>query len=308
MISIIVSSYKPALFNSFSISVKDTIGDLIFEIVQINNPGLMGVCEAYNQGAAQAKYPYLIFCHEDIIFHTKNWGEKLLKAFESDSTIGLLGVLGSKYKSSILSGWAIDFGTSAQMIHNADGKTFYSRTINNKHILIDLKQVDITEAYNNVPDEVCNDEVVAIDGMFMATTKEVYKTLKYDQETFKHFHCYDIDYSLQVLQQHKVVVNHNILIEHLSSGNFDKKWFASTLLLHNKWKQKLPAYKMTLNKNDVFLAESKAFDNLTPYLRRNKADIVKYLKYFYSNNYIALFGIKNWFNFQLKILRKSLKL
>lgn len=73
MISIIISSYNKDYYSQFIENVEKTIG-VPYEIIQILNIGAMGVCEAYNKGARQAKFEYLVFCHEDITFETKNWG------------------------------------------------------------------------------------------------------------------------------------------------------------------------------------------------------------------------------------------
>ena len=52
-----------------------------------------------------SKGEYLCFMHDDIFIHTKNWGLELLKTFESDNEIGLIGVAGSKIKTKMPSGW-----------------------------------------------------------------------------------------------------------------------------------------------------------------------------------------------------------
>src|ERR1700744_2986719 len=105
MISIIVCSVNEELFRKFEKSVADNIG-VEFEIIKIDNTGnRYGICEAYNKGAASAKFEYLCFAHEDILFRSDNWGQVLIKAFEGDEHIGVIGVAGSKYKSLAPSGW-----------------------------------------------------------------------------------------------------------------------------------------------------------------------------------------------------------
>ena len=62
MLSIIVSSYKEDDFNQFSKNVKETIGDdFQYEIIQQWNPGIIGICEAYNKGAEKSKYENFTF-------------------------------------------------------------------------------------------------------------------------------------------------------------------------------------------------------------------------------------------------------
>src|SRR5690606_19663369 len=105
MISIIVSSHNLNYFKSFSQNVNDTIG-IPFEIIQVWNPGIIGICEAYNKGALNSKYEYLIFCHEDVFFESKEWGNKLITHFNSSSDIGVIGVAGGTYKSNFPSSWS----------------------------------------------------------------------------------------------------------------------------------------------------------------------------------------------------------
>jgi hypothetical protein len=93
----------------------------------------MGICEAYNIGGSKAQYPYLIFCHEDIIFLTSNWGILLCQNFEQDLQIGLIGVIGGKYKSVFKSGWGIPANntTSSFMIGSHFNKSNLSIKKNN---------------------------------------------------------------------------------------------------------------------------------------------------------------------------------
>ena len=76
-----------------------------YEIIKIDNPGTMGISEAYNRGIA-ATFDYLCFCHEDILFQTEGWGRKLLEIFSYDSQIGLIGIAGSPYLPYVYSGWS----------------------------------------------------------------------------------------------------------------------------------------------------------------------------------------------------------
>lgn len=311
MISIIVSSYKQGLFETFSTNVAKTIGNIPFELIQIWNPGLMGICEAYNKGAAQATFPYLVFAHEDILFRTNHWGNILIKTFEHDPEIGLVGVLGSKYKAYIYSGWASGFGTYSQMIHNADGLRFYSKKVNDVATSLNLLERDEADAYSYVANDLHTESVTAIDGMFMATTAKVFADIRFDQHTFRHFHCYDIDYSLQVFKKYKVVVSYNILIEHFSSGTFDNNWLENTKLLHNKWLNVLPVYNLSLNKKQLYTAEYGALIRILPILAANSFAFFNVLSQIYSKNFIRLLGLFHWLSFQfiafLKILKHSIK-
>lgn len=62
MLSIIISSYQPQFYSALEKNIAETIG-IPYEIIKIDNPNLMGICEAYNKGASLSKYDYLLFVH-----------------------------------------------------------------------------------------------------------------------------------------------------------------------------------------------------------------------------------------------------
>jgi hypothetical protein len=106
MISIIICSVHPSLFILIEENISKTIGTPPFEIIKIDNTNNQyGICTAYNTGAAAAKFPYLCFVHEDVIFRSMNWGEELISFFEKNQETGLIGIAGSKYKSLSPGSW-----------------------------------------------------------------------------------------------------------------------------------------------------------------------------------------------------------
>lgn len=225
MISIIVSSVKDGMFEAFHRNVKETIG-LPFEIIRIENKsGTVGICEAYNQGAAQAQFDLLGFVHEDVVFHTQDWGLILSNYFENDSRLGLLGVAGSKVKTRMISNWWLPVigdnepkrGRLFQHFRNSPPR--------------------ITEWWEGEGDI---EEVVTLDGVLLFTRKKVWKENPFDSELLKRFHAYDFDFSMQVGRHWKVCATRAIQIEHFSQGSFDLEWVISTLAAHEKWKGQLP--------------------------------------------------------------------
>ncbi|WP_460946623.1 glycosyltransferase [Spirosoma daeguense] len=276
MISIVVSSHNKSYFRKFIQSVQQTIG-VDYEIIQVKNPGLMGICEAYNQGAQQAQFPYICFSHEDIIFHTDNWGKILINDFESDPAIGLIGIAGSGYKSWTLSGW-----------HT-------SQKSPNRFLAVNVVHVSPEQSTRHNINE-SNDflvPVASIDGCFMFTSRNVAQQIHFDQTLFTSYHCYDIDYSLQVNQHFKVVVDFNILLSHFSGGSYDEKWFTETIKLHKKWKNKLPYKIGEVTKSEIASEEEAAFYGiLSAVFRINKKLFINFLKECISFKYIKLVGIK----------------
>jgi len=223
LISIVVSSYKKENYAQFAKNVDETIG-VPYEIIRIDNPGVMGICKAYNLGSNKANFKFICFSHEDILFKTENWGKEVIRLFDENSQLGLLGVAGSDYKTV------------------APGPFFCSD--------MDRVFMNITQCYKKQnqspkpfkvnPTGADYAEVVCVDGVWFCTTKEVLSKVKFDEATFSSFHCYDVDFSLSVFKSFKVAVTYKILIEHFSEGSFDKTWTEETLKLFSKWKDVLP--------------------------------------------------------------------
>ena len=73
MISVLICSADNSLLNQVKANIEQTIG-VEHEILFFDNLEKKGICEVYNSLAAQAKFSYLCFVHEDILFQTLNWG------------------------------------------------------------------------------------------------------------------------------------------------------------------------------------------------------------------------------------------
>lgn len=223
MVSIIVSSYKQDYYEKLQKNIHETIG-APYELIKVDNPGLMGICKAYNIGASKAKFPFLCFVHEDVIFKTENWAAPLLKKFKTDISTGLIGVAGGKYKSVSPFGW-------------------FNRTqeLDLVHILQHTNERKI-EFISNVSQRF--EEVVCVDGVFLFTTKEIWEKNKFDEKTFTNFHSYDLDFSFAISSTKKLYVTNTFLLEHFSEGSFNKKWIEETILFQKKWKTLLPQGKI----------------------------------------------------------------
>lgn len=249
MISIVISTHKPEYLEAVKLSIAHTIG-VEYEIISIENHAQYSICEAYNIGENKAKFSYLCFVHEDVLFKTQDWGKKLISIMEEDKSIGLIGIAGTKFKSTYPTG---SWGQSSFLRKFKRGHIFVS-SINSieEHIEFDdSKQPKLLE------------EVVCVDGVFMFTKKEVYKSCKYDDNTFSNFHGYDLDFSLQVFfQSYKVLIYRNIEIIHLSKGNYTPHFTLANRLIQKKWKSKLPVASRDLGLSNYQLRYYNIFNNL----------------------------------------------
>ena len=69
-------------------------------------------------------------------------------------------------------------------------------------------------------------EVVAVDGFGMFVRKEVWKAYPFDEKMLTGFHCYDVDFSLQIAVSKRyrnyVCCSPEVQVEHLSEGNYNR--------------------------------------------------------------------------------------
>jgi hypothetical protein len=224
MISIILSSYQLKYFDQFQKNIANTIG-VEYEVIKVDNPGLMSITEAYNIGVEKAKYQILCFAHEDIVIKTMDWGKKVIEIFEKNANLGLLGIAGNLYKSITPSHWSFP---------TAHSNSFYVNVLHNS-----VKGNKMSAYFSNP--KKCNfQEVATIDGVWFCVPKSVAEEFPFDNQTCTGFHAYDVDYSLTIQQKYTVAVTFDILIHHFSTGTFKRDWIEDTLKVHKKWKADLP--------------------------------------------------------------------
>ena len=203
-------------------NIQTTVG-APFEIIAIDNhDNDYSLTRAYNYGAKKARFNYLVFVHEDILFHTNDWGRRLVNHLK-DLKVSLVGILGCTIKTRIPSGVWVPIPSLIrinQLQRKPDGSVEHN--------------------YNN-PCHETSSEVAILDGMFLATRRENWEIAPFDDELLTHFHGYDVDFSLAQGQLGKVIVIYDILIEHFSEGNFSAEWAIAQQKVVIKWKNKLPS-------------------------------------------------------------------
>ncbi|SFB80894.1 glycosyltransferase [Kaistella jeonii] len=195
MLSIIISTYKPDLFLASEKNIAETVG-VEFEIIKIDNPNLMSLCEAYNLGAKKAIFKNLLFLHDDVIFSTKNWGQ-IIKNYLEDNTTGIIGIAGSNYIPIAPSGWFI-------------------------------------KKQNLVPQDSENmDKAIALDGVFMAVSGNHFEEVLFN-ENVKGFHGYDLEFSLRMAEKYQNYIVKDIQLEHLSSGKIEKAFIDNNIQIRKE--------------------------------------------------------------------------
>lgn len=266
MLSIIICSRTKEISQQFLENIKNTIGNDHEIIVIDNSENRFSIFEAYNLGIKKSNGTYLCFIHDDINFHSVGWGKVLISIFQSDEEIGLIGIAGTKVKGKMISGWwdCPEEYRVMNIIQHLDSKKIENWNIGWQDNYIE--------------------EVVAIDGVFMAMPK---KAKIYFSDRFKGFHNYDLDISFKTKKSgKKIVVTNQILLEHFSEGQVDGNWVKSTLKIHNYYNKLLPlTVENNLSKDEL---ESIDFENFKKMI---------YLAFTYKRPYLAF---RIWFKFFLK--------
>lgn len=263
MLSIIISSYQPHYFSALEKNIAETIG-VPYELIKIDNPGLMGICEAYNKGAEQAKNPYLLFVHEDVEFRTQNWGGILAGALKQKN-IGVIGVLGSDYVPDVPFAWWDLYE------NNFSHYTQYENGL-------------LVGDYNITEDK----NVSVIDGVFMAVRKEVFEQIKFNDK-LAGFHGYDLVFSLNVAEKYQNIVTSEIKIAHFSYAvnSLSRDWL-DTLIFSRKF-YSVPRGQQINKKKEVY-----SFLQFYAYLKKfnyPKAKIVVYLLRYSKYSTLGLRGM-----------------
>ncbi|TAD96441.1 MAG: glycosyltransferase [Bacteroidetes bacterium] len=300
MISIIICHRNAKLLADVSQNIAQTIG-VPHEIVVVDNSeNKYGICQAYNFGASQSKYEILCFSHEDLLFHTQNWGQKVLQIFENQQ-IGLLGVIGSCVHPNAPAAW---WDTTKEFVRSRIFQRYENKN---------------SEEITNNPKNESLSKTVTVDGLWFCCPKKVWQKNQFDAKTFTEFHLYDHDFALQIFQNYDVCITHEILIEHFSLGNLNRSWLENIIKFHKKWQKKLPVktanidseklaqmtFRITQNFTDRLIAGN--FDKkivlhyalksifMQPLNRQNRWFMVYLFKQYFPKFYGFLRGMKKLF-------------
>ena len=259
MISIIICSRKNYISSKLLQNINDTIGTL-YELITIDNSSnKYSIFSAYNLGVKQAKYPFLCFMHDDILFNTESWGRKVINHF-NNSKIGIIGVAGSFYLSEMPGAWWSSIFSSMNV----------KQTINGEIVCNKWKYIDDGESSHSA---------VMLDGLWLCIPQKVMNLISFDEKTYSGFHCYDSDICLQIKRlNYEVRIVDDIEIEHFSVGKRNKLWLIDIFIFYNKWKEELP--KSVINVSESLISQNNFFNarQILEEIRINKLGIIYFFK------------------------------
>ena len=282
MLSIIICSRKENVSDELSINIDKTIGCPYELIIIDNSENKYSIFEAYNLGIEKSKGEFLCFVHDDILFHTQDWGEVVNSIFEWEEKVGLIGIAGAKIKTKMPSAW-------------------WDCPEEQKNIYIKQHFKSGKTADWNIGFKVENlEEVVVIDGVFMVLRKDT--AIGFD-ETIGGFHNYDLNISFECKKIGRIiVVTNQILIEHFSKGTINKEWLKSTFKIHKLYRSILPLrVDGTPELKDLEILNAKQFLNQCLLFRERFIALMCWIKLFLLNPFLK-FHLSFWKNYLKTIL------
>ena len=251
MISCIICSRQADISAELKENIASTIG-CEYELVVIDNSkNEHSIFSAYNEGVRRAIGDILCFMHEDIIYHTNDWGKLVNNVLRYES-IGLVGVIGSQYLPNKMASWWLCGATKGQILQGyKDQKGNYFASLDGENI----QQLTDT---------------VVVDGLWFCMNRTMFSLVRFDENTYNSYHCYDVDISMQVLScGRRVVVVPDLLIEHRSLGNVTTSYYNQLQVFYDKWQANLPTWRgINITEQDALWA-SKILDGYQTVVCRN---------------------------------------
>ncbi|MEI7503425.1 MAG: glycosyltransferase [Paludibacter sp.] len=268
MLSIIVCSRNKILLTEFTDNIKKTVGT-DYELIHIDNSeNKYSIYSAYNLGISKSKYPYLCLVHEDVLFHSTNWGKNVI-AHLQDPTTGILGLAGGDFVTNIPASWATLISPSLNIIQtDAKGRK------PTKHLLE-------PEDY-----KLSKRSTITLDGVFLCMRQELMQVIHFD-ENLKGFHGYDYDISLQsTVAGYVNYVIYDIKLEHFSRGKTDVVYFRNLIRIFKKFEKSLPLVGANITDNErqeISIIERRKLYQLTKKMVRKgfeKKEIIAEITYY----------------------------
>lgn len=235
MISVIFCSIDQVKADKTISQYSTMLGKEPYEIILIRDA--RSLAEAYNRGLNQAKGDIIVLSHDDIEFlQPSSWLSAIKSHLREFDLIGLAGTTKLIGPAWALAGPPYNFGQVAEL--NSNGEPY--------RVIIFGTPLPV------VPN------IQAVDGLFMALNKNVVDKVRFDEEVFNGFHCYDIDFSFSAYKAgFRLGVATDIPVLHASQGSFDNTWAMYAQRLCDKHYNDLDARRNRPYQNACVTALSK---------------------------------------------------
>jgi GT2 family glycosyltransferase len=180
------------------------LGGMLEDVILIRDAA--GLAEGYNRGLDASRAEFVIFAHDDVELLSPRLGKSLAGHMSKCDVLGIAGtnrLSGPKWWGG--SGFPHVFGQWAYP--------------NPRTGMLDI-------VVWPVPRRHCPG-MQALEGCFLCVRRGVAQSLRFEAETFKGFHLYDLDFTFRAyLKGYRVSVATDLVPIHASGGSFDDQWTA----------------------------------------------------------------------------------
>lgn len=249
MLSVIICTAQLLKIDDINSNISETVG-VEYELIIIDNSeSKYNIFQAYNIGVQRSRFPFLCFMHDDIVYHSKDWGQAVLAHFQSEK-IGMIGVGGTRFLSNIPTIWW------------AGGEKYADRP--NSPLCINCIQTNKENPTNRKhtyinPENSASTKVAVLDGLWFCIKKDLFDTIRFDEISYTGFHFYDLDISMQVCKSnYEIHCIFDIKLEHISASKHDVIWLQNCYIFYKKWKSELPVLYTKLSLLQTLDIETKA--------------------------------------------------
>ena len=216
-VSLVICSINPAKFERVVSGYRAAFAGMPLEVVGIHDA--KSLCEGYNRGLARSRGDVVMFSHDDVEILGADFGARLLGHM---SRFDLVGVAGTSRLISPAWNFCGQPKVHGMIAHQIAGSAYFQLNF-----------------YGGpVP---CASGIQALDGVFFAARREIFDTLRFDEETFDGWHFYDIDFSYAAhLNGFRVGACSDLLLLHASSGESNPGWERYGSRFKEKYADRLP--------------------------------------------------------------------
>lgn len=93
--------------------------------------------------------------------------------------------------------------------------------------------------------------VVQVDGQCLIVPKAVWREHPFDEELFRDFHLYDVDFCVRIARRYANYICHSVFGEHGSVGSYDDDRYRNVLLFQRRWDGCLPLTVVPMSPREV---------------------------------------------------------
>lgn len=104
MISIIICTREISQLDGIEKNISNTIGVEFETVIIDNSKSQYSLFQAYNIGVQKSRFSVICFMHDDIVYHSNDWGLEVIEYFKPPET-GMIGIGGTRFLSSIPTIW-----------------------------------------------------------------------------------------------------------------------------------------------------------------------------------------------------------